>query len=150
MLAIETRLTWPLLGKIIGLLCCTLLIIGFLDFAVGLWVAAATLGLAWIIMCVFRPLMAFSILLLVFVVAYSRLEIRLVLSEGPGNPGDVALGDLLWLGLVLALIYIRLFLDRPIRIRKTYPAAVWAEVDPIFWTAPLGVIFHDIKPPLVA
>jgi len=139
MLAIEARLTWPLLGTIIGLLCGTLLIIGFLDFAVGLWVAAATLGLAWIIMCVFRPLMAFSILLLVFVVAYSRLEIRLTLLAGPGKPG-VALGDLLWLGLVLAWICIRLFLDRAISIRKYYPAAVWAMLPFVLMATLLPVI----------
>ncbi len=140
MLEIETKLTWPLLGKIIGLLCCTLLIIGFLDFAVGLWVAAATLGLAWIIMCIFRPLMAFSILLLVFVVVYSRLEIRLTLIQGPGNPGVVALGDLLWLVLVLAWVCIHLFLDRPIRIRKTYPAAVWAMLPFVLMATLLPVI----------
>jgi hypothetical protein len=140
MVAIETRLTRPALGTIIGLLCCTLLIIGFLDFAVGLWVAAATLGLAWIIMCVFRPLLAFSILLLVFVVAYSRLGIRLTSVEGPGNPEVVALGDLLWLGLVLAWACRRVFLGRPIRIRKAYPAAVWAMLPFILMATLLPVI----------
>jgi hypothetical protein len=140
MVAIEFRLTRPALGMITGLLCCTLLIIGFLDFAVGLWVAAATLGLAWIIMCVFQPLMAFSILLLVFVVAYSRLGISLTSVEGPGNPEVVALGDLLWLGLVLAWTCKRVFLGRPIRIRKAYPAAVWAMLPFILMATLLPVI----------
>ena len=87
MAAIETRLTGLALGAIIGLLCCVLLIAGLLDFGVGLWVAAVTLGAAWIILCVYRSLLAFSILLLVFVLAYARLGLPLISVEGPGNRG---------------------------------------------------------------
>lgn len=126
MVAIETRLTGSALGAIIGLLCCVLLIVGFLDFEVGFTLAAATLGATWILLCVYRSLLAFSILLLVFVLAYARLGLPLISVEGPGNRGVVALGDLLWLGLVLAWPARRIYFGRTIRIRTAYPLAVWA------------------------
>ena len=123
MVAIETRLTEPALGAIIFLLCCLSIILGF---GVGLLVAAAVLGAAWIILCVYRPLLAFSILFLVFVLAYSRLGLPLISVEGPGNRGVVALGDLLWLGLMLTWVTRRIMFGKPIRLRTAYPAAIWA------------------------
>jgi hypothetical protein len=123
MVTIETRLTGPALGAIIFLLCCVSIILGF---GVGLLVAAAALGAAWIILCVYRPLFAFSILFLVFVLAYARLGLPLISVEGPGNRGVVALGDLLWLGLMLAWATRRIMFGKPIRLRTAYPAAIWA------------------------
>jgi len=126
MVAIKTRLTAQALGAIIGLLCCVSLIVGLFDFEVGLSVAAATLGTAWIILCVCRSLLAFSILLMVVVLAYARLGLPLISVEGSGNRGIVALGDLLWLGLVLTWTVRRILFGKPIRLRKVYPAAIWA------------------------
>jgi len=140
MVVIETRLTGSALGAIIGLLCCVLVIVGFLDFEVGLSVAAATLGAAWIILCVYRSLLAFSILLLVFVLAYARLGLPLISVEGPGNRGVVALGDLLWLGLVLAWATGRILFGKPIRMRKVYPAAIWAMLPFVLMAILLPVI----------
>lgn len=140
MAAIETRLTGLALGAIIGLLCCVLLIAGLLDFGVGLWVAAMTLGAAWIILCVYRSLLAFSILLLVFVLAYARLGLPLISVEGPGNRGVVALGDLMWLGLVLAWTTGRILFGKPIRLRKAYPAAICAMLPFVLMATLLPVI----------
>ncbi len=140
MVAIESRLTGSALGAIIGLLCCVLLIVSFINFEVGLSVAAVTLGAAWIILCVYRPLLAFSILLLVFVLAYARLGLPLISVEGPGNRGVVALGDLLWLGLVLAWAARRVFFGRPIRIRKAYSVTVWIMLPFVLMASLLPVI----------
>ena len=125
MAAIETRLTGSALGALIGLLCCMLLIIGFLDFEVGLLVSAAALGVAWIVLCVYQPLLAFSILLLVFVLAYTRFG---------------ALGDLLWLGLVPAVVVKRVLSFKTIKFRKNYPVAIWFMLPFILMTTIFPVV----------
>lgn len=140
MVTIETKLTGPALAAIIGLLCCVSLIVGLLDFEVGLSFAVVTLGVAWIVLCVYRSLLAFSILLLVFVLAYARLGLPLISVEGPGNRGVVALGDLLWLGLVLAWTTGHVLLGKHIRLRKVYPAAIWAMLPFVFMATLLPAI----------
>ena len=125
MVAIEARITGPALGAITGFLCCVLIIVGLLDFEVGLSVMAATVVVTWIILCIYRSLWAFSILFLVFVLAYARLGLPLISVEGPGNRGIVALGDVLWLSLVLTWTAKGVFFAGPIRIRKAYPVTIW-------------------------
>jgi hypothetical protein len=100
--------------------------LGLLEPRAVLVLAALSLGLAWMALCVWRPLPAFLTVLLVFVLAYSRLGLGLIAVAGPGNRGNVALGDLLWLGLVVAWAVRYGVSGRPWRLRTSYPASVWA------------------------
>ncbi|NOZ51525.1 MAG: hypothetical protein GXP08_00050 [Gammaproteobacteria bacterium] len=122
MVANEARLTGSALSGIIILLFCMSIILGF---GLGIFAAATTLGVAWLVLCIYRPLLAFSILFLVFVLAYARLGLPLVSVEGPGNRGVIALGDLMWLGFTLTWVSKSFMHGTTIRLRTAYPVEIW-------------------------
>ncbi len=137
MVASETRLTGSAVSGIIALLFCVSIILGF---GLGIFAAVATLGVAWIILCVYRPLLAFSTLFLVFVLAYARLGLPLVSVEGPGNRGVIALGDLMWLGFMLTWVAKRFIYGNSIRLRTTYPVEIWSMLPFVLMSTLLPIV----------
>ena len=103
-----TRLVYfvSLLGILIGFL---LLFLPESIASIVLFIIIFAFG--WSIFCIQRPLPAFLFVFLIFVLAYSRLGLNLISVEGPGNRGIVALGDLLWFGLIVGL-FIRHFFSK--------------------------------------
>ncbi|MGI6605099.1 MAG: O-antigen ligase family protein [bacterium] len=75
--------------------------IWLIDSRVGLAIGAGLVGIAWLVVCLKRPLWSFNVLLLVFLVVYARLKLGGIEVEGPGNRGAIALGDVLWITMLV-------------------------------------------------
>lgn len=109
---------------LLGFLIVSLLLL-FLDLSVGLILIGLVLALTWTVICFKWPLPAFFAVLVVFVLAYSRLGFGFIDVEGPGNRGVIALGDLLWFGLILGCFFRRVSSRRFIYIRLSYFPPIW-------------------------
>lgn len=88
---------YPLLLVMFIMACLDIPLI-FLSPKLGWLILSIILIIIWIGMSIRYPLFSFCIVLMVFILAYSRLRIGLIDIEGPGNRGGIYVGDLLWGG----------------------------------------------------
>lgn len=127
----------------------TLVLIGI--FALGkpspsFWVLASAGLFLWILWAFRQPVHAFSALLFVWITVYSRSTIPFFEVAGGGNRGGVALGDLMWLGFVGAVLLETSL--RGIHFPTTRPVSIYTLLMVPYvllaFTLPLfGVFFGD-------
>jgi len=123
-------------GLIVCLLPLTVLLAGTICIVDLRTVCLAVVGIAWSVVCLKRPLWSFNILLFAFLLAYARLELGGIEVEGSGNRGAIALGDILWLTLIV--VWGARDLTRPSRSRIRIP--VVRDSGPVFAMLPFVVL----------
>jgi hypothetical protein len=92
---------------------------------------AGVVAVGWVLFCARYPLAALVAVFFIFVLAYARLSLGAIAVAGPSttNRGAIAVGDLLWLGLVAGAV-IRWGLLR----RRGVVAPILAALDsPLVW-----------------
>ena len=140
----DTRLTGATPVMLFGFFLFSVLFasiwLGLVGFKIALMIGALFPGGAWMILCVRRPLLAFSIVFIVFVFAYQRLGVPMFAVEGHGNRGAAALGDILWLGLLIAWIIHWTVGGKAIEVRVVYPSCVWAMLPFILFAVVLPIM----------
>jgi hypothetical protein len=73
---------------------------------IGVALAAGMTVVLWLVMCLRRPDLAFTATVFVWILAYARLSLQVVDLAGAGtsNRGALAVADLMWFGLLIALL----------------------------------------------
>jgi hypothetical protein len=77
-----------------------------LSIAAGGILLAGALATAWMAMCIRRPVGALALLVFAWVLAHARLAVVVLDVAGPAttNRGAFSVADLLWVGMVMALL----------------------------------------------
>ncbi|HEY3379814.1 MAG TPA: O-antigen ligase family protein, partial [Armatimonadota bacterium] len=88
-------------------------------------IAVLLLALAWMLFAMQRPLVAFTIVLGVFVLAYARMGLNVFAADGAGGRGAIYFGDLLWLGFAIAWCARRALLNPARRVSPSVPPVVY-------------------------
>ena len=71
--------------------------------SVSFWLIILLLFLVWFIWTLKNFALSFFITLFIWITLYSRTTSPFFAVEGPGNRGEIALGDFLWIGLMLVI-----------------------------------------------
>lgn len=111
--------TW-LLGLFFVLLI--ILFSGFKTIFI-LIIALLLTGICWVIFCFKKPLVGFLLLLFEFILVYSRFQFGSFEVGGPGNRGALTVGDFLWLGFFISLIFF--YSKKKIYFRYSFPHYFW-------------------------
>lgn len=114
-----------IIPSVLGLIMLSMSVLSvlLLEPSPSLYIALAGISALWWVFSFRDPLTSFGMVFFVWILAYSRLSVRIADIEGPGNRGGISLGDLLWLGLVLG-IAVRILLRGRIGLPKPSTALV--------------------------
>ncbi len=82
-------------------------------------------GWAWVWLALRRPLAAYLTILVIWVLAYPRLGLPLIEVDGPGNRGNVVLGDMLWFSYVAIWVGRAVITGRLWRPSFAFAGPVW-------------------------
>lgn len=133
------------------LLIALAIIIWFISPRASFMVGAGLAGIAWLVLCLKRPLWSFNVLLFMFLTIYTRVKLGMIEVEGPGNRGAVALCDILWLTTLIIWSARDFVVQSEFRLRipvDKQPLSLWIMLPFVFLATvlPIAGIFLDVWP----
>ena len=133
------------------LLIILVVIVWFIDPRTGFMVCVGLAGIAWLVVCLKRPLWSFNVLLFIFLTIYTRAKLEMIEVEGPGNRGAVTLGDILWLTMLIIWSARDFVAQAEFRLRipvGRQPLSLWIMLPFVFLATvlPIAGVFLDTWP----